>query len=91
MTMPKKGTESSEQIDREIAAFNAQRPILEEHHNHKFVVFKDGQMRGAFDTLDHAAEFARAHLGAGPYLIRQVGIDFGPLPASVLYHPIAAH
>ena len=77
-------------LDREIAAFNRARAELEHHHTHKFVVFHDAKFQGAFDTLNHAAAHAREHFGAGPYLIRQVGMDFGPLPTSILYHPVAA-
>ena len=76
-------------LEAEIAAYHRMRPELEEHHKGKFVVIKGAELQGTFDTLDHAANFAREKLGRGPYLIRQVAVDYGPLPASVLYRVIA--
>lgn len=77
-------------LKAEIAAYDRMRPELEGHHKGKFAVIKGAHLQGTFDTLDHAANFARETFGRGPYLIRQVGVDYGPLPASVLYRPVAA-
>lgn len=75
-------------LEREIAAFEAQRQDLEQHHMGKFVVFKDGTLMGAYDSMDAAAAFAVKKFGRGPYLIRQVGAPDAHLPASVLYRPL---
>ena len=75
-------------LEREIAAFNQMLPTLERHHMGKFVVIKDDELTGAFDSLDAAATFAVTRYGRGPYLIRQVGSPPVHLPASVLYRPI---
>jgi hypothetical protein len=65
-----------DQIDREIAAYDRMQSDLEAHHMHKFIIIKDEELRGAFDTLDNVADFARRTFGKGPYLIRQVGKSF---------------
>lgn len=72
-------------IQDEIAAYEAQRADLERTYLGKFVVFKDGKLIGAWDTLDAAASAAVAQFGRGPYLIRQVGAPAPTLPASVLF------
>ncbi len=75
-------------LDREIAAFEAQRMVLEQHHMGKYVVIKDERLVGSFDSIDAAAAFAVTRFGRGPYLIRQVGVPPVHLPASVLYRPV---
>ncbi|GAB0119896.1 hypothetical protein [Acidisoma sp. 7E03] len=77
-------------IDTEIAAFNEMKAELEKHHHGKFVVVAGGQLQGTFDSLDNAAHFARMTLGEGPFLIRQVGVTFPTLPASVMCRPVRA-
>ena len=76
-------------LDREIEAFNRMKPDLEQHHMDKFVVIKDLDLVGAFDTLDAAANEAVRRFGRGPYLIRQVGALPPTLPASVLFREAA--
>lgn len=74
-------------LKREISAFERRRLELEKAHPGKFVVFKDGDFIGAWDTLDAAAAEAVRRFGRGPYLIRQVGAPLPTLPASVLFRP----
>ena len=76
-------------LDREIEAFDHMKPELEHHHMGKFVVIKDSDLVGAFDTLDAAANEAVRRFGRGPYLIRQVGALPPTLPASVLFREAA--
>jgi hypothetical protein len=76
-------------LETEIAAFEARRAELEQHHMGKWVVFHGDEFVGAFDTLNNAAAEAVRRFGRGPYLIRQVGAPPVSLPASVLYHPVA--
>ena len=76
-------------IGREIAAYDAQRAELVQHHLGKFVVFHGGELQGAYDTLDRAAKEALQRFQPGSFLIRQVGNDKPvPLPASVMYRPV---
>ena len=79
--------EATMALEREIAAFEAQRETLEQHHMGKFVVIYGDRLAGAFDSIDAAASFAVSQFGRGPYLIRQVGAPPAHLPASVLYRP----
>ena len=72
-------------LDIEIEAYEKRLPDLEKNHLGKFVVFKGGELVGAWDTLDAAAAAAVARFGRGPYLIRQVGAPRPTLPASVLF------
>ncbi len=75
-------------LDREIATYNRIRGELERHHAAKFVVIKGDELKGTFDTLDNAAQFARDISPEGGFLIRQVGRETGQIPASVLYRHI---
>ena len=79
------------ELDRELEAFENMKVDLETHHLGKWVVVHDGELVGAFDTLDTAATEAVRRFGRGPYLIRQVGAPPASLPASVLYQPIPSH
>jgi hypothetical protein len=87
----KVGPISSEQhpLEAEIRAFEDRRTELEKSYLGKFVVFKDGDLVGAWDTFNAAAEYAILRFGRGPYLIRQVGAPQPQLPASVLYRRAA--
>jgi hypothetical protein len=76
-------------LEKEICAFEERQKELEQYHMGKWVVFREGDLIGAFDTLDNAAAEAVRRFGRGPYLIRQVGAPPMALPASVLYRPVA--
>ena len=74
------------ELQENIEAFDAMRSTLEEHHLHKYVVFHDGALIGAYDTFHAAAREAVRLFGSGPYLIRQVGAAGNmPMPASVAF------
>lgn len=75
-------------IEHEIEAYERRQAELEANYFGKWVVFRDQQFMGAFDTLDAAASEAIRRFGRGPYLIRQVGAPPVVLPASVLYQPV---
>ncbi len=70
-------------LETEIRAYEDKREELERHYFGKFVVFHDGDLVGAFDSLDAAAAEAVRRFGRGPYLIRQVGVAESPVPASL--------
>jgi hypothetical protein len=69
----------------EIDAYEKRREELEKVYPGKFVVFKNDELIGAWDTFDAAAREAIVRFGRGPYLIRQVGAPPMRLPASVLF------
>ncbi len=73
------------ELDKDIAAYDAKREELEQHHHGKWVVFHDGEFIGAYDSLDNAATEAVRRFGRGPYLIRQVGAPPITLPASAMF------
>jgi hypothetical protein len=78
-------------IDEEIRAYERMQATLEKHHLGKYVVVHDGQLIGAFDTLDAAAKEAADRFGSGPYLIRQVGAPTSmPMPSSLAYFSLNA-
>ena len=78
-----------ESLRAEIAAYQQQVEDLQKHHAGKFVIFRDGELQGVFDTFDAAGREAIRLFGDGPYLIRQVGpARVMPLPASVAFRPI---
>lgn len=81
---------TSSPLQTEIAAYEQIRSDLEAHHAGKFVVIYGPDLIGAFDTFDNAAREAVARFGRGPYLIRQVGAQPPPMPASVMYRPVMA-
>jgi hypothetical protein len=80
----------SKKIESEIKAFEAMKEELLTHHDGKFVVIKDGQLVGAYDTFSNAAKSAVKAFGRGPYLIRQVGSPTLAIPASVAYRVLNA-
>ena len=79
------------ELERELQAYEGMKAELEKHHMGKWIVIHDGELVGAFDTLDAAATEAVRQFGRGPYLIRQVGAPPTSLPASVLYQPVYEH
>ena len=64
-------------LDDQIAAYEEMRDTLEAEHHFKWVVFHGGQLIGAYESFQDAADTAVSRFGRGPYLIRQVGA--GPI------------
>ena len=78
-------------IHEEIAAFESMKDQLIAHHFGKYVIFKNQQLIGCFDTFDAAAREAIKLFGTGPYLIRQViEQPVMSMPASVAYRVLHA-
>ncbi len=75
-------------LDREIAAYENMRDILEREHHSKWVVIYGEEIVGTYDDFQDAAADATLRYGRGPYLIRQVGASPATLPASLLYRPV---
>lgn len=81
----------SDQLSKEIQAFEAMEPELLKHHMGKFVVIKGGALAGAYDTFDTAAKEAVKKFGSEVFLIRQVGKKpTMNMPASVAFRPVHA-
>lgn len=77
-------------LTEQIAAYEQLQDELEAKHLGKWVVFRDEELRGIYDSLEDAAVDAARRYGRGPYLIRQVGEPPFRLPASVLYRLVNA-
>lgn len=73
-----------DELDKNIQAYEQQRNELEKESVGKWVVFFDSKLAGIFDSFEDAAEAATRNFGAGPYLIRQVGVSSITLPVSVM-------
>jgi hypothetical protein len=74
------------ELDREIAAFDALRADLENHHMGEWALVFDGRLIDVFPSFDAAAQLAVRDFGRGPYLIRQVGAPPVTMPASIAYN-----
>lgn len=72
-------------IQAEIEAFERIRMTLEIEHKGQWILLHDGQLIGAFESFELAADDAVRKFGRGPYLIRQVGVSPAPLPISVVF------
>lgn len=77
--------EQSNELERDLAAFEAMRAELEARSKLKWVVFFGGQLIGIYDSFTVAAAEAVSRFGRGPYLIRQVGAPEFTMPASVAF------
>jgi hypothetical protein len=73
------------ELDIEISAYDAMRERLEAEHMGKWVLLKNRELVGVYDSFERAAEDAVDRFKGGPYLIRQVGAPPVSLPASVMY------
>ena len=72
-------------LDRQIAAYDAQREQLERDYHGRWVVFHDESLVGDYVSYEDAITTAMRKFGRGPYLIRQVGAPPLRLPASVMF------
>ncbi len=77
-------------LKNEIAAYERMRNDLEVEHLGEWVVVRDEELAGTYQSFEEAADDAVQRFGRGPYLIRQVGAPPLVLPASVQYRPVHA-
>lgn len=77
-------------LEKELAQYRKLRAQLEKESIGKWVLIRDDDYVGTFDTLERAAEEATRRFGRGPYLLREVGAPDVTLPASVVYSAIHA-
>ena len=66
--------------EQEIPAYDHMRDDLEANHMGKWVVVRNAERVGIYDTFEEAAASAVKRFGRGPYLIRQVGAPPLTLP-----------
>ena len=78
-------------LSENIAAYEKMQNLLETDQMGKWVVFYDGEFKGAFASFQDAAEFSVPRWGRGPYLIRRVGRAVFTLPASIQYRRVDAN
>ena len=62
-----------DKLDREIAAFDRLREVLEAEHHGEWALFHDLELVGIYPSLDDAADEALDKFGEDVFLIRQVG------------------
>ena len=79
-------------LDDNIKAYESMSERLERDYPGKVVVIYDGNFYGSYDSVDNAAKEAIKNLGAGPYLMRQVGMPGKmAMPASIAYKPYSEY
>jgi hypothetical protein len=61
-------------LDVERAYFERTRAELEAHFSGRFVVIKDEEVIGAFNTIQEALSEGTRRLGLNSFLVRQVGV-----------------
>ena len=74
------------ELDQEIAAYDAIRGDLESRCIGKWVVIHGAALVDVFPTFERAADAAVREFGRGPYLIRQVGAAPIGMSASVVFN-----
>ncbi len=75
-----------DKLTKEIKAYKQMQGELEDKYKNKWVLFHDQKLVSVYDNFENAAEEAVRLFGAGPYLIRQVGVPpVFVMPASLMY------
>ena len=75
----------------DIAAYERARPRLEAEHGGEWAVFHCGDFVGVYSAFEEAASDAVERFGAGPYLIRQIGVEAIQLSSAMIFRPAHAH
>lgn len=78
-------------LSKEIAAYDRARPELEAEHRGDWAVFHAGLLVGVYSDFEKAASEAVERFGAGPYLIRQIGVEKIQLSSTMVFRPAHAH
>ena len=79
------GGEAMTILAQERKLYDKLRSELEAKALGKWVLIRDSEFVGTFDTFKSAASEAVRRFGRGPYLIREIGAPDVTLPASVVY------
>ena len=74
----------------DIAAYERRRKALEAEHSGRWAVFHAGEYVGVFPDFEQAASEAVERFGAGPYLIRQIGVEAIQLSSALVFRPAHA-
>ena len=75
-------------LEQETAIFESRRDEFKRDHNMKWVVIHGEEVAGFFFDLQEAACVAVDRFGRGPYLIKQIGEPYTPVPPSFLERPM---
>jgi hypothetical protein len=78
-------------LSNEIAAYDRARPELEANHSGEWAVFHAAQLVGVYPDFERAASDAVERFDAGPYLIRQIGVEKIQLSSAMTFRPAHAH
>jgi len=73
-------------IQPEIDAFKTMQTKLEAEHMGEWILMRNGQIIGFFQSFELAAAEGLRQFGRGPYLVREIGAEPIRLPVSVIYH-----
>ena len=80
--------EGSVTLDKEQAAYEAQREELERDRKGDWVIFHDEKLIGIYEDFQDAAQDALDKYGLGPYLIKQIGVPAPTVRPFLLYTPV---
>jgi hypothetical protein len=75
----------------DIAAYDRARSELEAKYAGQWAVFHSGDFVGVYSEFEAAASDALEQFGAGPYLIRQIGVEAIQLSSAMVFRPAHAH
>ena len=67
-------SQSVSTLEENISAYEKMQDTLEEEHMYKWALFYNEVLVDVFDSLDLAVHHVTNSLGAGPFLIRQIGM-----------------
>ncbi len=65
--------DSQHQLERELAAFEKNKPQLLWENERGFALVKGDVVLGAFDTFERAYEVGLAQFGTDPFLVKRIG------------------
>ncbi len=78
-------------LRNDIAAYDRVRPELEANHRGQWAVFHAGDFIGVYPDFESAASEAVERFDAGPYLIRQIGVEAISPPFGIVFRLAHAH
>jgi hypothetical protein len=73
-------------LDNDIAFYESKKGEFEGNNMGRWILVHNSEVIGFYDNFEAAAQEAVQKFGAGPYLIRQIGVNSITLPASVMYN-----
>lgn len=73
-------------IQDEIEAFNKMQSKLEAEHMGEWILMRNRQILGFFESFEKAAAEGLRLFGRESYLVREIGAEPFRLPVSVIHH-----